>query len=178
VLVIGSGMAGLLQIQLARALGAGNIIAADIVDFRLAAAQSLGADGAFDARDDLPALLRPANQGRLADLVVVCTGAPPALAHACRCVERGGTILLFAPPPPAADVPLPLNDLWTNEVSIVTCYSGSPADAATAASLIFGRRLDVRQMITHRLGLDEIGTGFRLVAEAQRSIKVMIEPQR
>jgi L-iditol 2-dehydrogenase len=33
-------------------------------------------------------------------------------------------------------------------------------------------------MITHRLGLAETGLGFRLVAEAQDSIKVIIEPQR
>ena len=178
VLVIGSGIAGLLQVQLARAMGAGCIAATDIVPFRLEAARRLGADLTCHAREDVPAHLRAANDDRLADLVIVCTGALPALAQACRCVERGGTVLLFAPPPPGADAALPLNYLWTNEVAITTCYSGSPADAATAAGLIFRRRIDVRPMITHRLGLAEIGEGFRLVSEAQDSIKVMIEPWR
>jgi threonine dehydrogenase-like Zn-dependent dehydrogenase len=33
-------------------------------------------------------------------------------------------------------------------------------------------------MITHRLSLEEAGIGFQLVADAQNSIKVIIEPQR
>jgi len=33
-------------------------------------------------------------------------------------------------------------------------------------------------MITHRLALADIQEGFRLVAEADNSIKVIIEPQR
>ena len=39
----------------------------------------LGADHTFLAIDDIPARLREVNDGRLAELVIVCTGAPPAL---------------------------------------------------------------------------------------------------
>ena len=44
VLVIGSGISGLLHIQAARARGAARIVATDINDFRLKAAQRFGAD--------------------------------------------------------------------------------------------------------------------------------------
>jgi L-iditol 2-dehydrogenase len=40
------------------------------------------------------------------------------------------------------------------------------------------RKVDVGNMITHRLPLSETGKGFKLVAEARESIKVIIEPQR
>jgi len=36
----------------------------------------------------------------------------------------------------------------------------------------------IGEMITHRLGLAEAGLGFQLVADAQNSIKVIIEPPR
>ena len=88
VLVLGSGLAGLIHINLARALGAGRIIATDMVDYRLDAARKLGADVTFSAMEDVPARLREANNGRLADLVIVCTGALPALQQALESVER------------------------------------------------------------------------------------------
>jgi L-iditol 2-dehydrogenase len=68
--------------------------------------------------------------------------------------------------------------LWHNEVSITTCYSAAPVDATLALELIRHGRVDVRQMVTHRLGLGEAGVGFSLVASADQSIKVIIECQR
>jgi len=179
VLVIGSGIAGLLHVQLARALGAGRVIATDINDYRLEAAQHLGADAAIHAKEDLPSRLRQVNQGRLADLVIVCTGASSAIAQALQSVERGGTVLFFAPTDPGVTIPISINDLfWRNDITLTTSYAGSPADYATALELIRAHSVHIGEMITHRLGLAEAGLGFQLVADAQNSIKVIIEPQR
>jgi L-iditol 2-dehydrogenase len=178
VLVIGSGVAGLLHIQLARASGAGHIMATDVVDYRLEAAGRLGADVAVHARDYTPASLRRAADGRLADLVVICSGATSAINQALQSVEKGGTILFFAPTDPGVSVPISVNDLfWRNEITLTSSYGGSPADYAAALELIQTGRIRVREMITHRLGLAEIGLGFQLVARAQDSLKVIIEPQ-
>ena len=179
VIVVGSGIAGLLHVQLARTLGAGRIVATDISDFRLKAAQRFGADTIFHADEYSPACLREVNQGLLADQVIVCTGATSAVAQALQSVERGGTVLFFAPTAPGIAVPISVNELFfRNDITLTTSYAGSPADYATALELIRARRVPVRDMITHRLGLAEAGLGFQLVAEAQDSIKVIIEPQR
>jgi len=179
VLVIGSGISGLLHIQLAVALGAGRIVATDISNYRLEAAQRLGADVALHAEEYSPDRLRQVNQGRLADLVIVCTGATSAINQALESVERGGTILFFAPTDPGVTIPISINNLfWRNDITLTTSYAGSPADYAAALELIRARRVHVREMITHRLGLAETGLGFQLVTEAQNSIKVIIEPQR
>lgn len=179
VLVIGSGIAGLLHIQLARVSGAGYIMATDIVDYRLKAAGRLGADVAVQAREYTPTYLREVADGRLADLVVVCSGAASAIEQALESVERGGTILFFAPTEPGVTVPLSVNDLfWRNEITLASSYGGSPADYAAALELIQAGKMRVREMITHRLGLPETGLGFQLVARAQDSLKVIIEPQR
>jgi len=179
VLVIGSGIAGLLHTQLARALGATCIVATDIVDYRLEAARHFGADVAIHAKEDVSALLRQVNNNRLADLVIVCTGAAPAITQALQSVERGGTVLFFASTEQGITVPMSVNDLfWRNEMTLTSSYAGSPADYATALELIHSGRIHVKEMITHRLGLAETHLGFQLVAQAQNSIKVIIQPQR
>ena len=179
VLVLGSGLAGLLHINLARALGAGLIVATDMVDYRQEAARQLGADAAFPATEDVPARLREVNNGRLADLVIVCTGAPPALLQALQAVDRGGTVLFFAPTEPGVTVPVSINDVFfRNDVTLTTTYAGSPSDLVTALELIGAGQVQVGEMITHRLGLEEAGLGFKLTAEAQTSLKVILEPQR
>ena len=179
VLVLGSGLAGLLHINLARALGAGRIIATDMVDYRLQAARRLGADTAFSATEDVPSRLREANDGRLAELVIVCTGALPALNQALRSVERGGTVLFFAPTEPGVSLPVEINDVFfRNDVTLTTTYAGAPADLATALEMIGSGRVQVGQMISHRLGLAEAGLGFKLTAEAGDSLKVIIQPQK
>lgn len=179
VLVLGSGLAGLLHINLARTLGAGRIVATDVVDYRLEAAKQFGADAAILATEDVPARLRGVNNGRLADLVIVSTGAPPALSQALESVERGGTVLFFAPTEPGVSVPVSINDVFfRNDVTLTTTYAGAPANLASALELIGAKSVRVGEMVTHRLGLDEAALGFKLTAEAQDSLKVILEPQR
>jgi len=179
VLVLGSGLAGLLHINLARALGAGRIVATDMVEYRLDAARRLGADVAFSATEDVPTRLREVNDGRLADLVIVSTGALPALDQALQSVERGGTVLFFAPTAPGVSVSVPVNEVFfRNNATLTTTYAGAPGDLTTAMEMISAGRVQVGQMISHRLGLDQAGLGFQLTAQAADSLKVILEPQK
>ncbi|HEX5044656.1 MAG TPA: zinc-binding dehydrogenase [Candidatus Polarisedimenticolaceae bacterium] len=176
VAVLGSGLSGILQVQLARALGAGPIVATDVHPFRLAAAARLGADVVVDAREDVPAAVRRATGGLGADAVLVCTGAAAAVAQAFRCASRGGTVLLFALLPPGEVQPVPLGDLWQEGVTVTSSYAGPPADMRVALDLIAAGRVDVLGTVTHRLPLEEAAEGFRLTAEAGASLKVILEP--
>lgn len=176
--IIGSGISGLLHLVLARAMGTGRIIATDISEYRLGKAREFGADAVINARDDVPARVREANQDRLADLVIVCTGALPAFAQALESVDRGGTLLCFATPEPGVDLPIPINDFWRNSMTVMTSYANSPYDAVVAIELIRSGRIAPSEMVTHRLSLAETGLGFQLVAQAKESIKVIIELQR
>jgi L-iditol 2-dehydrogenase len=58
VLILGSGISGLLHLLLARALGAGRVIATDINEYRLKKAEEFGADGAIHADEYSPDRLR------------------------------------------------------------------------------------------------------------------------
>jgi L-iditol 2-dehydrogenase len=176
VLVIGSGISGLLHIQLARAHGAARIIATDINDYRLKAALQFGADATIHGSEDVPARLKDLNDGRSADVVVVCTGAMPAIQQAVKSVDRGGTLLFFAPTAAGVDVPIPLFDYWRDEISVITSYAGSGDDLKESLDLIRDHKVRVGDMVTHRLSLAEAGLGFQLTASGQDSIKVIIDP--
>ena len=178
VLILGSGISGLLHLLLARTLGAGRIIMTDISEYRLQTAQQFGADEVIHANEDVPARIRQVNDNRPADLVIVCTGAQPAFIQALQSVDRGGTILCFATTEPGIDLPVPINEFWRNEIKLMPSYGNSPLDAMEAIELIRAGRVPVERMITHRLSLKETGLGFQLVAEARECVKVIIEPHR
>ncbi|MFC2040204.1 alcohol dehydrogenase catalytic domain-containing protein [Chloroflexota bacterium] len=179
VLVIGTGIAGLLHVVMARASGAGKIFATDINPYRLEVAGMMGANHVYLATDFTLETLQKMNHGHLADIVIVCTGARSAYAQAIELVESGGTILVFAPTGPDIAIPISINDFfWRRETTITTSYAGAPADYQIALDLIQTSNLPLEQLITHRLSLGETGLGFRLVSEAKDSIKVIIQPQR
>ena len=178
VLILGSGISGLLTLLAARALGAGRVIMTDVEEYRLVKAQQLGADGTIAGQSDVADHLRRINDNRLADLVIVCTGAFSAFTQSLESVDRGGTVLFFAPTKPDTSLPIPVNEFWRNEIKLFTSYGNSPRDAAAAIELIKLGRIPVHKMITHKLCLSEAGKGFKLVAEAKESIKVIIEPHK
>jgi L-iditol 2-dehydrogenase len=178
VLVLGSGIAGLLHIKLALANGAGMVVATDLSKERLGLARQYGAHYALPADSDIPLEFNKLNNGRGADVVIVCATAETVCQQAFQAVGRGGVILLFAPTPADTEVPLSINDIfWRRDVTVTTSYAASPDDCVEALELIRSKRVEVYDMITHRLGLAETGEGFRLVAEGAGSLKVIIKPQ-
>jgi len=110
--------------------------------------------------------------------VIICAGASPAFEQGLRSVERGGTVLIFAAANKDALLPVSVNDIfWRNEVTITSSYAGSPKDHLDALGKIASHKIKVYDMITHRFALKDTGLGFKLVASASNSIKVIIKPQ-
>jgi len=174
VMVLGCGMSGLLHVKLARARGA-RVAASDINPNRLAFAQKCGAAVAINAAENVAERL-VAETGRLADVVVLCTSAMPAIEDAWRCVDKGGTVVVFAVPGPDKAVVVPLNDFWRKEITILTSYYCGPPDWEESLRLIASGEIAVDDMVTHRLPLSEAAEGFRLVLEGKDSLKVVIHP--
>jgi L-iditol 2-dehydrogenase len=179
VLVIGSGISGLLHIKYARALGATLIASTDLSEYRLDAAKRCGADHVFDARVYSPEKLKDINAGYLADVVILCAGVKPAVAQALGSVARGGTVLFFAAAEKDLALPGSINEIfWRSEVTLTSSYAATPSEHLEAMRLISEGKVAVKDMITHRLALAQAQQGFGLVADAKDSIKVVIEPQK
>ncbi|MDH4210976.1 MAG: alcohol dehydrogenase catalytic domain-containing protein [candidate division WOR-3 bacterium] len=178
VLIIGSGISGLMHVQLARMKGVSNLIATDINDYRLESALRFGANIVVNAKEDVAEAVKKANNGRLADTVIVCTAALPAFEQAFELVDCGGTLLLFAPTAPDVRVPLPLYDVYFKSVKIVFSYAAVNEDILEAIEVLKNKRFDALGMVTHCFGLEDTRKGFDLVAQADKSIKVIIMPQK
>jgi L-iditol 2-dehydrogenase len=178
VLILGAGISGLLHLLNALSQGCERLIITDINEYRLKMAKELGAHLTLNAKEDVVARLREANDGRLADLVIVCTGAEPAFKQAIGCIERAGTLLCFAPTEPGVTLAVPVNDFWRRSIKIFHSYGASPQDLKEAVAVISAGKIPVSKLVTHRLGLKDAGLGFKLVARAKDCIKVILEPNR
>ena len=178
VLILGCGTSGILHIQLSKLRGAKKVIATDINEYRLQKAKENGADAVFNANSDLPTEIKEINKFRLADVVIVCTGATSAAKQALECAASGSKIIFFAVPEPGVNLEVPINKYWRNEITIMTSYGAAPQDLDEAYNWILSKRIHVVGLITHRFPLNEAREAFKVVCEASNSLKVILEPNR
>ncbi|MBN2544866.1 MAG: alcohol dehydrogenase catalytic domain-containing protein [Spirochaetes bacterium] len=176
VLILGSGIIGLIMIKLAKSLGAGRIIATDIDEYRLNAAKKFGSEHTVNAVENLPAFIKKVNNGNLVDKVIICTGALSASKQAIECAGKGGIIMFFAVPKPGELINIDFNPFWRDDVTIKTCYGAAPIDNRQAMELIRTKSIIVDDMITHRFPLEDIGLGFKTASEGKNCLKVLIYP--
>jgi len=174
VMVMGSGMSGLLHVKLAKSEHC-RVIATDLNPKKLEFADRIGADITINAAENVPEQLVAENKG-LADVVILCTSAMAAVDQAWKCVDKGGVIVFFAVPHPDQKVSIPINDFWTRETRIMTSYYCGPPDIDAAIHLMKSETIKIEDMITKRLPLADIVKGFQMVIEGQESIKVIIKP--
>ncbi len=174
VMVMGSGMSGLLHVKLAKTKNC-RVIATDINPKKLEIAGNMGADVTLNAAENVAERLVAENT-RKADVVFLCTSAMAAIDQAWNCVDKGGAIVFFAVPHPAKKVTIPINHFWTREMRIITSYYCGPPDIAAAINLIATQTIQVDDLITRKLPLQNIAEGFRMVMEGRESLKVIIKP--
>ena len=174
--VVGLGFIGQVMVGLARHYGFSKVIASDMVPYRLEHARSMGADLVVDAsKENLAEVIRRENGGRGADVVMCGPSKPAVLQHAIDCAGKGATVLLFMAPEPGIKMELEPNQLFFNEISLVSSYSCGPAETRETLQLLTDRVITKEQLITHRYPLDQTLDGCRLTAAARDSLKVVID---
>ncbi|MBW2022847.1 MAG: alcohol dehydrogenase catalytic domain-containing protein [Deltaproteobacteria bacterium] len=179
VLVLGSGISGLLHVGVARSMGAGLVVAADTIDYRLEKAREMGAHVVARADDSVAEIVRENNDGYLADVVIICYEGFIPLA--LRCVERGGTVLFFAGASEDAKIPNTINSIfWRTEVTLASSYGAAPVDCDLALKLIKANAVAVEKMISHRLSMEEATEAFGAVClpTKHQCIKVIVKPHQ
>ena len=177
VLVIGVGISGLLFTQLSRRWGAAQVIASDLVDYRLEKAADAGADAVINpATDDLQGEVSRLTEQVGADLVIVTVGNADVMEQGFRLTAKGGSVLLYAPLPPRETMPVDVCDLLFSEKTLVSTYSCGPDDTRLALDLIRLGKVQTRGLVTHRFGLGQVGEAMSLAAKAEESLKVVVIP--
>jgi len=175
VLVIGLGVMGQMHVLLAREFGAGKVIGADMVQFRLNKALEFGADHVIDvSREDLFERVKVLTEGFMADIVVVGPNSAEAMQQGIRAASRGGKVVLFTPANPGEKPGIDPNFLYFRDITLVTSYSCGPTDTSEALRLIKRRVVTAEKLVTHRFPLGKTAEAFALTARAGDSLKSVI----
>jgi len=174
-LVVGAGMIGILAVQALRAAGCGRICVADLAPARLELARKLGADEVLrsDTVDVAQEVLRRTG-GRGVDVAVEAVGLTPTLQTAVASLRKGGQLTLignFAP-----QVELPLQAVVTRELTL----NGSCASCGeypACLDLIARGTVDVDSLTSAVAPLEEGPTWFKRLYEGKEPLmKVILEP--
>ena len=177
VVVIGAGTAGLLHVQLARLHGATRIISLDLRPHRLERAKSLGADVIVNAGEhDAVEAVREATESRGADLVITAVASVEVVEQAVEMTRDGGTVNVFAECPPDSRIPLDPNLMYRREVTLTGTYSSSPHEFRVALSLVASGRVNVVDLITHRMPLGQLEDAIEMALRGKECLKIIIRP--
>lgn len=174
VVVIGAGIMGQLHVVLAVLAGA-RVIVADRVPFRLARARELGAEHVVDVdRTSLTDVVREVTGGAMADLVVVGPGSIEAMEAGLAVAGSASRVVLFTTSTPEGVLPVSPFRLYFDEVSIVPSYSCGPDDTRKALELLDRGRIPVEKLITHRFGLNQVGSAMKAAANVNEALKTVV----
>ena len=179
VVLLGPGPIGLLAAQVARAAGARDVMivgAPADEELRLATARKLGFENVVNFAESNPVEACLEQTGGVgADLVIECSGAPPAIAQTFDLVRKWGRICaigLTGKRPVELDWDAAMAKVATLYFNMSTEYGSWDKTIA----LMQDGRIDVEPIITHRLPLTEWEKGFE-VAENMEALKVVFHPE-
>ena len=167
VVLIGCGGVGLTFIPLLKGAGAAQIIAADVEDQALDAAEAAGATHTVNTlRQDLGTVARDLTQGRGADVVVEAVGRAATYRLCFDVVRYAGTIVGFGGCPPETTMELDPNLIHYGSLRILGTSHCSPAIFRRAVALI-NAGFDLSHIITHRLSLEDVHQAIEVFPQVE-----------
>ena len=175
VAVIGAGATGIIHVALAKIMGAGQVIVSDLFDHRLSMAKKFGADISVNPKDkSLSDIVKRETDKRGVDLTVVTAPSLEAYRTAMGICRNGGKLCIFAPTNPHEYLQISPKDLFFSEVHVIPSYSTSHIETKEALELIASRKLNVKELITHRFRLEDTAKAFKTALESKESLKVLV----
>ncbi|MCW2517038.1 MAG: zinc-binding dehydrogenase [Mycobacterium sp.] len=175
--VWGVGGLGTHLVQLARLVGAAPIIAVDVKPAILDRALAVGADYAFDARDDdLHAKIAEATGGRNLDVAFDAVGLKSTFEQALNSLTVGGRMVgvgMSADTPSIG--PTSIFNLFKRQVLGHLGYQN--ADIGTLATLVSRGRLDLSRSISEIVPLEDVAKGIEKLDKADGDpIRILVQP--
>lgn len=177
VAVLGCGPVGLFTIAIAKAFGAGRLLASDHVPFRLELARRLGADAVvnFEEVRDVPAWFLEQNEGVGLGVVFEMSGALQAIQDAFAIARHGGNVVLFGIPARPATIDVAESLIFKNLT--VTAVNGRAIWETwyTTRWLLEHGVVDLRPLISAELPLERFDEAFELL-ESGEACKIVLRP--
>lgn len=176
VAVLGAGTQGLLALQLARHLGARDLIISDVVPHRLALAEKLGATRVVDARNEDPvAVAKEISGGAGVDLVIEAAGISASRQQTVAMLRAGGTGVFLALGAQTSGLDFMMVVPRELHLHGTQCYTN--ADFATAIGLLAEGVIDADAMVTARPLAEGPSTFETLATDPGALVKVVLEPE-
>jgi L-iditol 2-dehydrogenase len=163
VLVAGQGPIGLMFTRLLHLRGM-DVLATDLLDSRLRLAKKLGAKWAFNAGAEgaaFAAMVHQQTRGRGLDAAVIAVPSDRVVLEAQQFVRGGGQVLLFSHTRRGAETAVDLATVCVDEKDLIGSYSADFRLQREVARLVFSRRLDVRELVTHEFPLERGAEAIR-----------------
>ncbi len=179
VLVLGCGAVGLNVVQGAKLAGAGLIVAADVSDAKLDRAKIFGADLHVDAAaPDILDRLRGVTQGRGPDYVFEAAGHPRAFRLAMEAVRPGGQVVFLGKVNVSEDVAFRWGSLMGEKEIVRSSYGGGRPrrDFPWLAQQYLEGKLKLDELVTRRIPLEEINSGFDAIRRGETVREVVVFP--
>lgn len=155
--IIGAGPLGLGCALVLGALGVGRVVSIDLMPYRLALAERIGAVPVRAGPDALRAATEAAG-GRPA-LVIEASGSPAGQRLAVDLVGTGGRVVFVGHSPSTLEIGVS-RDLIVRETGLVGSEYFDPAELLAAEALMEAGRVDPRVIATHRFGLDAVSAAY------------------
>jgi len=175
VLITGVGIIGLMAVNVARAAGAGTILVSDVNHDRLDLARKLGADEAYDARDEAwPRQARIATQNQGPQVLLEMSGHPRAIRQGFAALRNGGTAALLGLPSDEVSVDL-ANDIIFKGATVLGINGRRMFQTwYQMESLLLSGRIDLDPIITHELPMENFEQAFTKMQSGE-AIKVVLD---
>jgi threonine dehydrogenase-like Zn-dependent dehydrogenase len=175
VVIFGTGPLGLFSVQIARIMGAVNIVMVGLEEdakVRFGVAKELGATHVVNAsKEDVVKRCQEICGKENLGLVVECSGANIALKQSIEMLHPNGEVVRvgmgFKP------LNFSINDITAWNISIIGHMAYDDTSWRNAIRLLQSGAIKVQPMITHRLGLSEWEKGFTAMADKE-AIKVIM----
>jgi 2-desacetyl-2-hydroxyethyl bacteriochlorophyllide A dehydrogenase len=177
VLVVGSGIIGLVSAMFAKMEGASKVIVSEVNEARAKKAVELGvADGYILATGDFAQDVQNAAPGGF-DVVVECCGNAPAVSSALTAVRPGGKIILVGVS--MTPIAIPSIIAVTHEITMIGAIAYTKAEFKTCLDLMENKQIDVMKFMSKIVGLDKANESYdELISGKSDSIKIIVDPSK
>jgi L-iditol 2-dehydrogenase len=162
--VVGTGAIGMLFIQLAK-LDEMKVVAIDLDENRLELARDMGADYTINPEaDEVTAGIKKITTTGI-DAAVLTVTNKYTLSDALSYIRPGGSINIFGVAEKESVIPVDLQKIYKNELTLKSTYSSTPETLSRAFHIITGGKIDVTPLISKPLPLSDFKKGLDLMLE-------------
>lgn len=174
VILTGSGPIGYIMIQLIKIYGASKIIVVEPMASRRKLAERFGANYALESNYDNVKYITRQIVPNGVDVLVECSGNSIAQENALSLVRKGGKVLFFGCSPENQQISISSYNLNHNEIVLIGS-TNNPFSHVKAIRLISSGKINIKDIISHRIALENIIDAFNMVG-TENTGKIIITP--